>query len=440
MGVHRHSGEPDARRRRDGVGARPPRQFIAALLFVLAAWGCGEPSGTVLGGTVHVLGSWEGPEQDAFMAMVAPFEQRTGVHIEYTTSRDLQGVLERGIAAGDPPDVAGLPGPGFLARFAQSGGLKDLTGIIDVATYKAETIPSFIDLGTSDGMLVGVFIKATVKGLLWYDPTSWTMGAPHSWEDLVHAARMTATSSTKPWCVGLESGASSGWPGTDWIEDFLLRQSGPGAYDRWITGDLAWTSPEVRGAFVSFGQVIADGAVDGGASGALTTHFSVAGGPLFDRPPGCFFLHQGSFMASFLANDPAHPAANFDFMPFPDIDPRWAGSLVGGGDLVGLVRDTPQARELIRYLVTPEAQAIWVKEGGALSGNLRVTSYPDEISAREAKLLATASHFRFDASDAMPEELNAAFWQAVLDFTRDQDRLDAILAHLDSVAATEFGR
>jgi alpha-glucoside transport system substrate-binding protein len=438
MGVHRNSGGPATRRWREGAGAWSLRLAVS-LLVVLAAWGCSVPSGTEIGGTVQVLGSWEGPEQDAFMTMVAPFEQRTGVRIEYTSSRDLQGVLERGIAAGDPPDVAGLPGPGFLARFARSGGLKDLTGIIDVATYKAETIPSFIDLGTIDGMLVGVFIKATVKGLLWYDPMSWTMGAPHSWEDLVHATRMAATSSTKPWCVGLESGASSGWPGTDWIEDFLLRQSGPGAYDRWIAGDLAWTSPEVRGAFVSFGQVIADGAVNGGASGALTTHFSVAGRTLFDRPPGCFFLHQGSFMASFLADDPAHPAATFDFMPFPDIDPRWAGSLVGGGDLFGLVRDTPQAREFIRYLVTPEAQTIWVKHGGALSGNLRVSSYPDEISAREAKLLTSASHFRFDASDAMPEELNAAFWQAVLDFTRDQDRLDAILEHLDSVAATAYG-
>jgi alpha-glucoside transport system substrate-binding protein len=417
-----------------------PRSLPAFLILLVAALGCTAPAATQIGGTVHVLGSWEGPEQAAFMAMVTPFEQQTGVHIEYTSSRDLQGVLERGIATGTPPDVAGLPGPGFMARFARSGGLTDLTGIIDVARYKSETIPSLIDLGTIDGKLVGVFIKATVKGLLWFDPASWTMGAPHSWDDLVHTVRMAAKAPTKPWCVGLESGASSGWPGTDWIEDFLLRQSGPGAYDRWVGGELAWTSPEVREAFVSFGQVVADGAADGGASGALTTHFSVAGRPLFDRPPGCFLLHQGSFMATFLADDPVHPNATFDFMPFPDIDPRWAGSLIGGGDLFGLVHDTPQAREFIRYLVTPEAQTIWVKQGGALSGNLQVSSYPDELSAREATLLRTASHFRFDASDAMPDEMNAAFWQAVLDFTRDQDRLDTILAQLDSVAAKAYVR
>ena len=31
-------------------------------------------------------------------------------------------------------------------------------------------------------------------------------------------------------------GADSGWPGTDWIEDFVIRQSGPEVYDSWVAG------------------------------------------------------------------------------------------------------------------------------------------------------------------------------------------------------------
>jgi hypothetical protein len=38
----------------------------------------------------------------------------------------------------------------------------------------------------------------------------------------------------------------------------------------------------------------------------------------------------------------------------------------------------------------------------------------------------------------MPELMNSAFWQAVLDYTRDPDRLDDILAHLDAVQATAY--
>ena len=66
----------------------------------------------------------------------------------------------------------------------------------------------------------------------------------------------------------------------------------------------------------------------------------------------------------------------------------------------------------MKYLVTAEAQDIWVKIGGALSANKNATSYPDDISKRSAELLANAKTFVFDASDLMPTAMNAAFWTA----------------------------
>jgi alpha-glucoside transport system substrate-binding protein len=127
-------------------------------------------------------------------------------------------------------------------------------------------------------------------------------------------------------------------------------------------------------------------------------------------------------------------------MPFPDINPQYSGSLIGAGDLFGMIHDTPQARALIRYLITPGAQSIWVKRGGALSGNLMVNTYPDALSSREAQLLTSATHFRFDASDEMPEEMSSAFLKAVLDYTRDPDRLDEILAQLEEVRQSVYSR
>lgn len=382
---------------------------------------------------VTVLGSWEGPELDTFEAVVKPFEDSTGIKVEYSATRDLKGVIARGLQAGHPPDVAGLPGPGYMLDLAKSGALKDLGQALDLGTYKRTTAPAFVEIGTIDDRLVGVFIKATVKGLLWYDPEVYQLGSPTNWSELVHMASQAARErGSKEWCIGLESGAASGWPGTDWIEDFMLRQSGPKAYDAWVAGELPWDSPEVREAFQSYGQIVADGAVEGGARGALTTYFADAAGPMFGEPPGCIFLHQGSFMTTFLdaISDPPPP---YDFVAFPDIDPQWSDALIGAGDLFGMLNDTPEARALIAYLVTPEAQSIWVTRGGALSGNFEVRDYPTDIAKREAALLARARVFRFDASDSMPDDMGAAFWQAVLDFTADQSRLDTILRQLDGV-------
>jgi len=369
--------------------------------------------------------------------MIAPFEQRTGIRVEYTATRDLQGVLAAGIAAGDPPDIAGLPGPGFMGKLARGGHLVDLGSVIDVGAYKRETAPAFVDLGTVDGKLVGAFIKSTVKGLLWYNPDVYRLGTPATWSDLQHTA-MVAAAGMRPWCVGLGSGASSGWPGTDWIEDFVLRQSGPAVYDGWVAGTVRWASPEIRRAFMAYGSVVADGAVAGGSVGAIRTHFADAGDGLFTHPPKCLFMHQGSFMTTFLDESVRHLGGSYAMMPFPDIDPRYSGALIGAGDLFALVRDTPQGRELVQYLVTAEAQRIWVKRGGALSGNLTVHDYPDAISEREARLLAEATVFRFDASDSMPDGMNTAFWQAVLEYTVDPARLDSILVHLDAVQAAEY--
>jgi alpha-glucoside transport system substrate-binding protein len=410
-----------------------------AVAALLASTACAAPVATPAPTTVTILGSWEGPEIDAFREMVAPFEEDTGYEVIVSTTRDLKGALERSIAAGDPPDLAGLPGPGYMDELASQGHLVDLSNVIDTGKYKRETAPGFVSLGTVDGRLVGVFIKGTVKGLFWYDPDEFRPGALTSWSELqIEATR--AVPGVRPWCIGLASEASSGWPGTDWVEDFVLRQSGPDFYDDWVAGRVKWTSPEIRWAFQSFGTVIADSAVAGGVDGALQTHFSRAGDGLFTQPPTCLLAHQGTFMSTFLDEAVAKSGGGFDFVPFPDMDPRFHGALIGAGDLFALTRDTPGGRALVNYLISADAQRILVANGGALSGNLTVHEYPDDITRRQAELLADAALFRFDASDSMPDEMNEAFWQAILDYTADPSRLDDILAQLDDVQAVAYGQ
>jgi len=53
--------------------------------------------------------------------------------------------------------------------------------------------------------------------------------------------KIAAEGDHKPWCVGLESGEATGWPGTDWVEDFMLRLNGADAYDQWVTHEIPFT-------------------------------------------------------------------------------------------------------------------------------------------------------------------------------------------------------
>lgn len=412
-------------------GLRKLGVLMAAGVLAFVACTPGETGGDSK--EVSVIGTWGGAEEEAFRAMVKPWEDRTGNTVKYTGTRGLGTVLTTGVASGILPDLAGLPGPGEMREFAQLGALLPLDDVLDIETYKAETSPAFVDLGTVDGKIHGVFIKSALKGLIWYNTSTFTGPAPTTWD----AVMSTPTGSAQSlWCVGLESGADSGWPGTDWVEDFVLRVSGPDVYDAWVDGTQLWSSPEIKAAFLEFGKVLDTSF--GGSDTVNATNFGAGANPMFTDPPGCLFHHQASFITSFFKDQGGAQDGEFDFFPMPDIDPAYAGAFTGAGDLFGMFNDTPEARDLLKYLVTAEAQQIWVSLGGALSGNTQVTDYPDEVSKKSAEALATAKIFRFDGGDLMPNQMKAAFFKAMVDFAQDQSKLDQILAELDEVQASAY--
>ncbi len=392
--------------------------------------------GSLTGQSVTVIGTWGGTEQDAFMAMVKPWEDQTGATVKYTGTRDLNTVLTTGVASGVLPDLAGLPGPGQMNEWASS--LTDLSTVLDVNTYKSETAAPLVDLGTVNGKMVGVFIKTSIKGLIWYDPKTIDVsaGAPTTWDALQTLITANKSKAASPWCLGVESGAASGWPGTDWIEDFVLRQAGPDVYNQWWQGKVKWSDPTIKTAFQSFGQIVAQSY--GGATAVNATNFANAGDPLFKTPPGCLFLHQASFITGLGGFLKAKSGTDYNFFPFPDINTQFTGAVEGAGDLFGMFHNTPAAASLMAYLVTAPAQDIWVKLGGAISANKNAVDYPDDISKRSAALLANAKTFVFDASDLMPTAMNNEFWADIVKYVQHPDQLDAILADLDKTQADAY--
>ena len=399
-------------------------------------------SGGKIGGSVSVLAVWGGSELDIFNNMIKPFEEKTGIKVEYTGTRDIEAVLTTRVQAGNPPDVAGLPGPGQMAQFAKAGNLVDLAKVLDMTAMKNQYAQAWIDLGTVGSQLAGIFIKASVKGLIWYDPKATSAAGislpPKNWDDMMSISRKLADQGKTPWAVGLESGSASGWPGTDWIEDFVLRTAGPQKYRQWYEGKLAWTSPEIKKAWQMFGEIVANSKmIYGGKQYVLSTNFGQAFQPMFASPPSAYFMHQATFIQGFIQKQfpDLKPVQDFDFFGFPQIDPQYSKAVEAGGDLFGMFNDTPQARAFIQYLTTPEAQSYWVKGGSGLSPNRNVdpSAYPDPLSKRAAGVLTGADIVVFDASDMMPSAMNQAFWSAVLSYVQNPDSLQSILQGLDKV-------
>ncbi len=432
--TQRHRGNQRARRL-----AVPGLLLAAGLVTAGCAVRAGSSDITVGPATVTVLGSWSGAELGAFRAVVAPFEARTGISVAYAATDDLASEIDRRLAAGDPPDLAGLTGPEHLARLARAGDLQDLGAVPELGDYVRETAPGFVRLGMADDRLVGVFLKATLKGLVWYGAGAAHLGEPDSWDDLVRTASRFSTAETQPWCVGLDSTGAPGWPGTDLIENIVLRQSGTRTWDAWVDGSLPWTAPEIRSAFLAYLEVVAGDAVAGGADGALTTDALAAGDGLFGDPPACLYTHGASFQPAVFGARGMVAATDYDFFPMPDFEGGHSGAVEVAGDLFGLFTDRAAAAHLVAWLTGADAQHAWAATGGALSANTRVAAYPDPVSQREAAILTGASQVRFDASDQMVAPLEAAFRQAILDVTAAPDRLDEVLTRLEMLRVPSGG-
>jgi alpha-glucoside transport system substrate-binding protein len=424
------------------------RSLLLSLAAIVTAVACGTSS-TPSAGSVNVMATWTGAEQASFMAVMKPFTDQTGITINYEASRDQDALLTTRVAAGNPPDLAAAPSPSLLTSFAKAGKVKALNTIVDMTALQAQNAQSWITLGEplADGKLYQVYSWVSLKGLIWYDPKSFQAkgyNVPNSWQALLDLQQTIKSSGTTPWCIGLESGAASGWPGSDWVKEIVLSQSGPTIYNNWWQGKVKWTSPEIKLAWQTWGQILGanDSNVYGGAKNMSATNFGDAGTPMFQSPPKCYMHNQASFITSFFqsANASLQAGTDFNFFGLPDITAQYAGAHVVAGDAWSMFNDTPQAEKMIKYLTTADAQAIWVKRGGKISPNNQVplSDYPDALSKSTAQILVATKIAEYDAGDQMPSDMRNAYWSAVLQFAANQGNLNSILANLDAVQAKAY--
>jgi alpha-glucoside transport system substrate-binding protein len=397
-------------------------------------------------GTVEVLGVWGGDELASFEAMVLPWEQETGGDLQFTGTRDLIAILTTRVTAGNPPDVAILPNPGQMIELVKEGKLVALDSFLDMNKIRGEYAKGWIDLGTVNSKLYGLFMKADSKGTIWYNPKTFAKNGwqtPKTWDEMIALSDKILASGLAPWSVAIESGEASGWPATDWIGEILLHESGGEVYDQWVAHQIPWTDSRIKSAWQKFGQIVlTKGYVPGGATAALATNFVDGSYLPFEDPPQAAMYYLGAFTQGFIAEQFPNLVAGEDyaFFPFTTIDPKYAGAVTGGANVVVLFKDNKSTRSFVDYLSTARAQEIWVKRGGftAVNNQVSLDAYPNPLARLAAEQLTKASVFRFDADDNMPSAVQKAFWEGTLAYLQNPSKLDSILADIEAGAVDAY--
>ena len=400
----------------------------------------GGLSGRLSGQEVEVAGVWSGDEQEAFEAVLSQFAQDTGASVTYTSSGDdLPTVLQTRVDGQAPPDVAILPQPGLIAQFAKAGAAKPLAASV-VAEVDAHYARIWKTLGTVDATPYAIFFKAANKSTVWYNDALFAEAAvepPTTVEEFDTVAATLSDNGIPPMSVG----GADGWVLTDWFENIYLRTAGPDMYDKLSRHEVPWTDPSVRDALTVLRDMLTEQTVAGGATGALQTDFPTSVSQVFADPPKAAMVYEGDFVAGVIsASTDAEPGVEAKVFPFPSVGDR--SGVVTGGDAAVAFADDEATTELMKYLASPEAAAVWAERGGFLSANkdVPVDSYPDELTREIADQIVEAGEdVRFDMSDLAPAAFGATkgagSWKHLQDFLADPSDIDAAMAALEADAA-----
>ncbi|MEL6202949.1 MAG: ABC transporter substrate-binding protein [Pseudomonadota bacterium] len=396
------------------------------------AWAENAPD--LSGETVTISGPWLQPEDEVFRSAIAYFAAATGAEVVYTGSDSFEQQIVIDAEAGSAPNVAVFPQPGLAADMASRGLLSPMPeGMGDWVASNYGAGESWVDLGTfadetGADQLFGFFYNVNVKSLVWYVPENFEDAGydiPESMEDLVALTEQIAADGETPWCIGLGSGAATGWPATDWVEDIMLRTQPADVYDAWTTNEIPFNDERVVAAIEQFGFFARnDDFVSGGAGAVASTDFRDSPKGLFASPPQCYMHRQASFVPAFFPEG-IEFGEDVDFFYFPSFAEKDLGNpVLGGGTLMSITSASDATSELMKFFQLPIAHEVMMAQTGFLTPHTGVNldTYMNDALKGQGEILVNATTFRFDGSDLMPGGVGAGtFWTGMVDYTGGKD-------------------
>lgn len=398
--------------------------------------------GEFRGATVTVRSSATTTESRKLAASLQNFITLTGITVQIESGPGTQSQIEERLAASNPPDIVDFPQPGLLAKLAKSGQVINLNQYLNTGLVNQNYNSFWTSMATMDGpsgpIVAGIWERASARSLVWYPKTAFTQAGyavPTTWAELLALTEQIAQDGEVPWCIGLEAGADSGGTGTDWIEDILLRTMSPADYDRWTRGQLKFNSPEVKRAFQTLSTIwLNDRYVWGGRSSILTTEFSDAPRRMFVKPkPKCWLHRQGNFITNYF---PAVSQAgtDYDFFVMPAIDAPFGQPMLISGSIWAAFSNRAEVLAVMEYFGKADHLKGWIQAGGVLSphNDANVAWYPNDVERRIAQTVQGAATLRFDASDSMPDVVNAAFRRELISYVIGKQDLDTTLQKIDA--------
>ena len=351
-------------------------------------------------------------------------ENSTGLKIKYEIYSDIETYL---IENQNPAiDIALIPNPQGVINLGERDIVKSIDEFISeekMDNYYSSHLQK-ITTSSSTNKNYGAFFRLFPNSMIWYSVEKFKeIGSPEfkTYEDILNYTKNYSKEGKNLWCLDIESGASTGWIATNWLEDLILSEYGSDVYDNWSNQDTVSSSDEILNSINNIGKLVfTENAIYGTNKRIVRKEFRNNYNNLLNENVDCVFSWGGHYASFYMPQDKQF-GRDYDFFKFPSTNNR--SSIVGIGDALTALNYSSDTQEVFNAIIDENFGQNWMSWVDATyipANKLNQNFIANPLTKKEAKLIRDSlieNTFRYDASELMERKIGAdALWVALKNY------------------------
>lgn len=393
------------------------RQFLVIFLFVTIAFSffAYQPIDVVIAGPQMT-------DLEKFELELKSIEDATGIKIKYETYSDIETYLIEN--SNSDIDIAIIPNPQGVINLGDRGIILSMDQIVSKATMESYYSKHLQEITTSNNSNknYGAFFRLFPNSLIWYSVEKYEeIGSPkfNSYSELIEFTANYSLENKDLWCLDIESGASTGWIATNWLEDIILNTYGVEIYDQWSKQEILSSEKSILNSINNIGKLVfTENAVYGSNKRIVRKEFRNNYNNLLSEEVDCIFSWGGHY-ASFYMPENKQFKADYNFFKFPSP----LNSIVGIGDVLTVLNYDEDTKLVFDKLIDESFGEDWMSgtDSSFIPANIKNINYiANPITSKERDLIIKSlkeNSFRYDASELMERKIGAdALWVALKNY------------------------
>ena len=388
--------------------------LIVTVLFSFIAY---KPADVVIAGPQLT-------DLEYFKDELKNIEDSTGLKIKYETYSDIETHIIENLNSAI--DIAIIPNPQGAVNLGERGIVKSIGNILteeEMNNYFSTHLQE-ITTSRNTNKNYGAFFRLFPNTMIWYSIEKFeAIGSPEfkTYEDILSYTNNYSKDGKNLWCLDIESGASTGWIATNWLEDIILTEYGVEVYDEWTNQDILSSSDEILNSINSIGKLVfAENAVYGTNKRIVRKEFRNNYNNLLNENVDCVFSWGGHYASFYMPQDKKF-GKDYDFFKFPSTNNM--NSMVGIGDVVTILNYSNATQEVFNAIIDESFGQDWMNKPDATyipANKLNQNLIANPLTEKEAKLIKQSLNentFRYDASELMERKIGAdALWVALTNY------------------------